>query len=404
MKIFIHNYEYPPLGGGAGNATEYLLREYAMFSDMEVVLVTSSIDAEHSVEYPAPNIRIERLPIGKKDGARDLHFQSKLNLLRYAWNSWVFSRALLRREKFDLIHAFFSVPSGFVAGLLQREFHIPYIVSLRGSDVPGYSERFKYIYAPLRPISRWIWRGASGVIANSEGLRTLALMTDSVRDIGIVRNGVDTKEFFSVPREYSGDLDQPFRILAIARLTPRKGIRSLLEAMVILKEKSSRIFSLDIVGDGNERESLEEYASEKGLMEQVRFVGRVPHAGTIPLYHRAHVYVLPSLNEGMSNNVLEALATGLPIITTDTGGTRELVGDNENGLIIRMKDPQHIAEKILWLSEHPQKAAAFGLESRRRAERLGWDEVAKAYRSLYQRAIGQESGCGSGLRVDRVSS
>ena len=143
MKILIHNYEYPPLGGGAGNATEYMLREFATFSDMEIVLVTSSVDGVHRTEYPAPNVRIERLPVGKKDGARDLHFQSKANLLSYSWKSWVFSRALLKREQFDCMHAFFSVPSGFVMRLLSMEFRIPYIVSLRGSDVPGYSERFK---------------------------------------------------------------------------------------------------------------------------------------------------------------------------------------------------------------------------------------------------------------------
>lgn len=386
MKILIHNYEYPPLGGGAGNATEYLLREFAAFPDMEVVLVTSSIDREHRVEYPAPAIRIERLPIGKKSGAKDLHFQSKRNLLAYLWKSWRFSQRLLRTERFDCVHAFFSVPSGFVARLLHTEFGIPYIVSLRGSDVPGYSERFKHLYAFLRPVTRFIWRKAARVIANSEGLRTLALSTDASRDIGIIRNGVDTKEFFPVPRDYSDRADTPFRVLAIARLTPRKGLRSLLEAIAILKKTETRVFSLDIAGDGDERVSLEAYAREEGLTDRVRFTGRVPHADIVPLYHRAHAYVLPSLNEGMSNNVLEALATGLPIVTTDTGGTRELVSDNENGCIIRMRDAEHIAEKLRWLASHPKEAEKYGKESRRRAECLGWNEVAKAYREEYEEA------------------
>ncbi len=386
MKILIHNYEYPPLGGGAGNATEYLLREFAAFSDMEVVLVTSSIDDTHRVEYPAPNIRIERLPIGKKSGEKNLHFQSKGNLLAYAWKSWMFSRKLLKREQFDCIHAFFSVPSGFVARLLFSEFHLPYIVSLRGSDVPGYSERFKYLYAPLRPITRCIWKSAAKVVANSEGLRTLALLTDSSRDISIIRNGVDTKEFFPVPRDYSDDPSKPFHTLAIARLTPRKGIRALLEAIEILKTEEKKPFLLDIAGDGDERESLEVFARDHTLSDRVRFVGRVPHADIVPLYHRAHTYVLPSLNEGMSNNVLEALASGLPIVTTDTGGTRELVEDGKNGCIIRMRDAKHIAEKLVFLASHPKEAEEYGKESRCRAELLGWSEVAKEYRKEYQEA------------------
>jgi len=387
MKILIHNYEYPPLGGGAGNATEYLLREFSVFPDMQIVLVTSSVDDEHVIEYPAPHIRIERLPIGKREGAKDLHFQSRSNLMAYAWKSWMFSRKLLKEERFDVIHAFFSVPSGFIARLLSMEFRIPYIVSLRGSDVPGYSERFKNMYVLLRPVTRFIWRRAAKVVANSEGLRTLALTTDSSRDISIIRNGVDTKEFFPVPRDYSDDVSKPFHVLAIARLTPRKGLRSLLEAMVFLKVREKRLFLLDIVGDGNERVSLELFVKENNLSDCVRFVGRVPHAEVVPLYHRAEVYVLPSLNEGMSNNVLESLASGLPIITTDTGGTRELVEDGVNGCIIRMRDPQHIAEKISFLASHPKKAEAFGKESRRRAESLSWDEVAKEYRKEYENAI-----------------
>ncbi|QQS15976.1 MAG: glycosyltransferase [Candidatus Moraniibacteriota bacterium] len=391
MKLLIHNYEYPPLGGGAGNATEYMLREFAVFSDMEIVLVTSSVDGVHRTEYPAPNIKIERLPVGKKDGARDLHFQSKANLLAYSWKSWMFSRQLLKREQFDCMHAFFSVPSGLVMRLLSMEFHLPYIVSLRGSDVPGYSERFKNLYLFLRPVTRFIWRNAAKVIANSEGLRTLALLTESSRDIAVVRNGVDIKEFFSVPRNYSDGVSEPFQVLAIARLTPRKGLRSLLEAMHLLKNSEKRRFLLDIAGDGHERESLEAFVAEHDLSDRVRFVGRVPHNEVVPLYHRAHVYVLPSLNEGMSNNVLEALACGLPIITTDTGGTRELVEDGVNGCIVRMRDSKHIAEKIAFLASHSDEAKRYGEESRRRAESLGWNEVAKAYRVSYEEAISSKS-------------
>lgn len=384
MKILLHNYEYPPLGGGAGNATEYLLKEFAKFSDIEVTVVTSSIDDVHRIEYPAPHIRIERLPVGKKTGAKDLHFQSKKNLVAYAWKSWLFSRKILRQERFDLLHAFFSVPSGFVALLLRLEFGVPFLVSLRGSDVPGYSERFKNMYPLLRPVTRSIWRHAARVIANSEGLRTLALLTDASRDIAIIRNGVDTEEFFPVPREYTARPEVPFRILAIARLTPRKGLRTLLEAMLILQNRKQRVFTLDIAGDGDERLMLETFVREKGLSDRVRFLGRVPHRDIVPLYHRAHVYVLPSLSEGMSNNVLEAIASGLPIITTDTGGTRELVEEGRNGCVIRMNDPEHIVEKIVFLAEHPEQARLYGMESRRRALELGWVEVAKSYRKAYQ--------------------
>ena len=83
MRILFLNYEYPPLGGGAGNATAYLLKEFAKIPGLEVDLVTSAIDKKYQLEKIGENIRIHRLPIGKNP--KNLHFQSQKDLLIYAW-------------------------------------------------------------------------------------------------------------------------------------------------------------------------------------------------------------------------------------------------------------------------------------------------------------------------------
>lgn len=386
MKILLLNYEYPPIGGGAGNATEFLLREYAKMPDIEVTLITSSPDEKaHTETLSDGRIRIERRPVGKHstDG-KSLHFQSKWHILRYAWVSWLFSRSLLKRDRYDIVHAFFSVPSGFTALLLKWEYKTPYIVSLRGSDVPGYSERFSQLYFFLKSISRLIWKNASGVVANSEGLRDLAYKTDTRQHIGIIRNGVDTEHF--CPDESKRNSNTFVVTSGATRVTARKGLRYLIEAAALLATKYPKL-RIDILGDGDEKQSLEQLSGERHLENIVRFLGRIPREETFQYYQRANLFVLPSANEGMSNAMLEALASGLPILATDTGGTKELVEEGLNGHLLKMHDAKDIAKRIEWHLTHPEETKRMGAESRRRALQLGWDGVAKEYRKVYRMVI-----------------
>lgn len=377
MKVLFLNYEYPPLGGGAGNATAYLLREYADMPDLTVHLVTSAIGTEYSRETVGKNVVVHRIPIGK--GPDDLHHQTKGNLLSYSWKAYAFSRKLIRTERgFDLIHAFFTVPCGFQALLLGTEFRLPYVVSLRGADVPGYSERFTAIYAFIRPLVRRIWRGSVRVVANSTGLRELALETDPKLDIPVIPNGVDITEFAPASGRKG---DGVVRVLVVSRLTPRKGIRFLIRALPSLPESVRLI----VAGDGDERPVLESLASEVGVSERTEFRGLIPHEALPEVYRECDIFCLPSLNEGMSNTVLEAIASGLPIVATVTGGTDELVTDGENGFFVKKESPEDLADKIGALVSDSDLRARMGGSSRSRAETMSWNAVAKRYVEEYFR-------------------
>ncbi|NTW29691.1 MAG: glycosyltransferase family 4 protein [Candidatus Moranbacteria bacterium] len=376
MKVLFLNYEYPPLGGGAGNATAYLLREYAKMANLTVHLVTSAVGDEYSRERVGKNVVVHRLPIGKDD--RNLHYQSRANLLAYSWSAYFFSRKLIRQEgNFSLIHAFFTVPCGFLAMVLGFEFKLPYIVSLRGADVPGYSERFKLLYSVFRPLARIVWRRSADVISNSRGLRDLALMTDARQEIEIIPNGVDTGQFHPDHERVS---DGMVRILVVSRLTPRKGVRFLVRAMASLPESARLV----IAGAGGEREYLESLAAECGVTERVDFRGLVPHDGTPAVYRECDIFCLPSLNEGMSNTVLEAIASGLPIVATVTGGTEELVTDGENGFFVKKESPEDLAEKIGKLASDAGLRARMGAASRIKAESMDWTAQAMRYVEEYE--------------------
>jgi glycosyltransferase involved in cell wall biosynthesis len=381
MKILFFNYEFPPLGGGAGNASYYLLREYSKIPGVEVDFVTASIDSEYHLEKMGENIRIHRLPIGKNN--ENIHFQSQKDLLKYAWRGYLFSRKLAKNGGYDLTHSFFTVPCGFISMLLKWEFKLPYIVSLRGSDVPGYSERFTMLYKLINPIIFKIWKNAQFVIANSEGLRDLALKSQQQKEIGVILNGIDIGEFH--PKNELRMADQ-FRILCVSRVTPRKGLRFLVQAMKILTGRYPHL-RMVVAGDGNERESLQHLAMGLGLEDKIVFLGIVPHEKLPALYQEANAFILPSLNEGMSNTMLEAIASGLPIVATDTGGTKEMVQDGVNGLIVAMKDADDLAEKIERLILNSQECESMGIASRQRAEGLSWESVAKRYVEEYVETI-----------------
>lgn len=383
MKILFLNYEYPPLGGGAANATAYLLEEYARMPDMEIHLITSSVDsAIHHLDIGG-RVFVHRIPIGKSE--RTLHYQSLGDLWCSLWSAYFFSRKILKQHgDFELVHAFFSVPGGLQAFALRRTFHLPYIVSLRGADVPGYSERFSFLYFFIKPLIRMIWSQAARVIANSQGLRELALRTNPRERIDVIPNGIDTKHFFPEPKNRP-----PGKWIitsGASRVTRRKGLEYLIRAVALLKDAHPHIV-LKILGDGNDKARLEKLVEEWKLQKHVEFLGRIPREKTAPYYQEASVFVLPSQNEGMSNAMLEALASGLPIIATATGGSTELVKEGENGFLVHMRSPEDIAEKLRMFLDNPELLNKFGVASRKRAEELSWEKVAQEYVGVYKNVI-----------------
>lgn len=381
MRVLVLNYEYPPLGGGAANATKYLLAEYAKIPGLTVDLVTSAVDGKASVQELSSQVCIHFVSIGDKRG--NLHHQSVGNLLRYTWGGYFAARALMQKEQYDAVHAFFGVPCGLMALLLTRKSKVPYIVSLRGSDVPGYSDRFAFLYAFLRPMVRLVWRRAVAVVANSQGLLELAHTTDKEQDIKVIPNGVDVQKFR--PDATQRPSDETILTIGATRITARKGIHFLLKGVAPLIAQYPQL-RVEILGEGSEKEELERQVVALGLTEHVRFLGYVSPEETPRYYQRASIFVLPSLNEGMSNALLEALASGLPLLVTDTGGSKELVTEGENGLYIQKESAESIRHALEQLLAERAVRERMGEASRRRAETQSWQSVAEQYVDIYKNA------------------
>ena len=179
MRFLVLNYEYPPLGGGAGNATYFLCREWARMGIVTDIVTTwfPGLDQE---TCESALVTVHRVRSRRKKAAQS----NAVEMLSYVAQGYLKARVLCERHAYDRVVSFFAIPCGMIALRLNQKLAIPYAVLLRGGDVPGFLPRELAFYHRLTmPLTRRIWRNADRVVANSRGLQELASVTG--RRIGV---------------------------------------------------------------------------------------------------------------------------------------------------------------------------------------------------------------------------
>ncbi len=371
LRLLMLDNEYPPLGGGTGVVNQRILENWARRDDVQVDLVTSSRTRdEYEYEEVRSHIRLHKVPVDN----HNIHHSSNRELLRYAWRGWRQARRLAKRSRYDVCLAWAGVPAGGVAMWLKWEFGLPYVVSLQGPDVPGFEQRYRWVYLALTPFIRLVWRQADRLTACSEQHRELAQRTDRSVSIEVIPNGVDTALF--CPDTAAGRGEGRIRLICCGRLIKRKGQQYLIPALARLKQQGVAV-ELLLVGTGDNGPALRRHVQNLELEDAVQFTGFVPWESMPRLYQTSDIFVLPSCNEGMSIALLEAMATGLPVVVTDTGGTRELV--NDNGFVIPWADPIALADAIGRLAASADLRRRMGVVSREIACRFNWQKTAERY-------------------------
>jgi glycosyltransferase involved in cell wall biosynthesis len=293
-------------------------------------------------------------------------------MISAAWSSLGFAR----RWRPDTAIAYFGVPSGPAAWLLRKVYGVPYLISLRGGDVPGFRPYdFALYHRLLGPIIRLVWRGAEAVVANSEGLKTLAEDFAPRVDIRVIPNGVDVDKYHPVERFWNAA-----HLLFTGRLVYQKGLDLLLEALSDLGDLTWR---LTIVGDGPELVPLMEQAQSLGLEERVDFVGWKSRRALNAYYQQANLFVFPSRHEGMPNALLEAMSSGLPAIATDIAGNQELVVDGKNGFLVPSGDVDALKKALRTLISQQTLRTEMGRAARQHIlDSYSWQATAQAYLNL----------------------
>ncbi|HEY5982676.1 MAG TPA: glycosyltransferase family 4 protein [Anaerolineales bacterium] len=375
MRLLIINSEYPPVGGGAGNASANIARCLAQAGD-EVTVITAAhgdLPADEMLE----GVRVLRGPARRRHVDRSAAFEQVV----FIWGAILRSLTVVRRLNPEAVVAFFGLPSGAAALFLKVTTGVPYIVSLRGGDVPGFRPYDFWLYHRIAvPLLRVIWHEAAAVVANSQGLRDLAHAFDDSIRIPVIPNGVDTQRYSMPERTWAVP-----RILSVGRVVHQKGLDL---ALVALGDLTELPWDWRIAGDGPQLDPLKSSLARRGLQDRVKFLGWTESDALIKEYQRANVFLFPSRHEGMPNAVLEAMASGLPVVATRIAGNEELVVGGETGLLVPPEDADALRDSLRALLGDASTRERMGTAARQRAvEKYSWAATAKRYRELVQQVV-----------------
>lgn len=211
--------------------------------------------------------------------------------------------------------------------------------------------------------------------------------------ISVIYNGVDVNKFKpsnnknKIKRELG--LKNDFIILYVGRLYRRKGLSTLLRAASIVLRKFRNVkFVISGKGFRNEVNKFRDFANRLKVGENIFFIGYFPDEKLPMLYQAADIFVLPSIYENLPFALLEAMATALPVVTTNVGGIPEVVHDGKNGLLFNPLDFQGLANKISYLLENPGFAAEIGFSGRQTVEdKFNWQHIVKQVFEVYNKAL-----------------
>jgi glycosyltransferase involved in cell wall biosynthesis len=297
---------------------------------------------------------------------------------------------ILRRLKIDILHVH----------------HVPLFLSIyqaaksAGIKIIGLTEHAKFSiskYQILQEGCRAAAQKAAFFTTVSQNLKDYLVKEINVPDskMIVIPNGVNTSRF-SLQRQRSAIaelLPDGFEgkiILCVGRLTEAKDHGNLFEAIGRLKEMGRHDWHLVVVGDGELRESLENQVVSKGLSRNVTFAGTRKDVEL--LLAGADLFVLPSKREGLPVAVLEAMAAGIPVISTNVGGVAEIVEDGKSGVLLPPEDSQALARKIDMVLKDGALASTLGRNARNRVEKFfSIDKIIEEYSTIYLNLL--ERGC-----------
>ena len=375
MRILIVNYEFPPIGGGASYASANLAQRLVARGH-EVDVLTSRLDGQPEQEV-VNGYRVHRVTSWRK-GVQNCGLGGAAS---FVWFAWRRMRQLVPQRRYHVVHYFFGLPTGILALYTRQRWGLPYVLSLRGSDVPGFDPTDRVLvllHQMLARVNRRIWRRASAVVPNSDGLAELARKFEPGLGYRVIPNAMlSISELLDAPEEEGRSV----RLVCVSRLIERKGIDILLEAVARLRDLH---FDLDIVGGGREQAALTALAASLGIGDRVHFHGSVSHELVYGFLQRADVFVLPTLSESSSMALLEALGMGLPVITTAVGGNVNTIKDGVTGLLVRPGDAADLAAGLRrLLTDHELRLRLVDAALGRTIALFTWEANAARYEALY---------------------
>ncbi|WP_170145342.1 glycosyltransferase [Ammoniphilus oxalaticus] len=276
-------------------------------------------------------------------------------------------RHYLRKNKIDLIHARFG-HAGIDLLDTKRKTGLPMITSFHGHDNPrNRKNRKKY-----RNLKKLFRHGEKFTVTNRQMGRILREYGCPKRKIHVQHSGIDLAKFRFKARKRPKK--GPIKILYVGRFVEKKGAKYLVRAFKRVTKRVPNV-KLTMIGDGSQRNQIKRLVRKLGLSKKVNMIRTLPHQQVVKQMRHTHLFCLPSVTgknrdqEGIPNVLKEAMASGVPVISTRHAGIPELVTHKKTGFLVRERDSKALAKMLLYVIRRPNKWKGVGIRARRKIAR-----------------------------------
>ncbi len=290
---------------------------------------------------------------------------NSMNKISFIYDAYKICSKICKEKNIDVITAEDPFTTGFVGYLLKRRFGIALNVQAHIDFCDNkYWMKMRPINILFNALGKFICKRADTIrVVASETKEKLEHYNISPEKISLISVHSDLKRFnfadgSKVKQHY---IDKGFKniLLFVGRLVDQKDIPNLFSAFkIILRNKPETL--LLIAGRGPKEDFLKNLAKKMGIDANVIFAGAIEHQAISQYYAACDIFVLPSIFEGRATVIVEAILSKKPIVSTDVSGLREWVMNGETGFIVKRKDSQAFAEKLLYLLDNPDLAKSFG--------------------------------------------
>jgi glycosyltransferase involved in cell wall biosynthesis len=395
IKVCFLSPEYLPLSGGTGAYVYYLSNELMKLGNSASIVTGYGENRDIKI---TENHRIFFIKSLKAPVIKSFLFAAaaskKLNDLRGSFPVDV------AHVNLPLVPSF-AVPSGFGRTLVSTV-HSTWKGEAEAISGEPYSrlnsnEKFMVSFNwLLRFFEERMLARSNRLIAVSDFTKRELLQYYKVKEfkIRVIHNGVDVDKFKPAidkrkAKEELGFNPEDKAILSVGRLYARKGLFTLIESIALVTRKFKNAkFIIAGKGLSNEMKKLVSYAIKIGVKDKIVFTGYFPDKKLPKLYQAADIFAFSTFYENLPFAVLEALSTGLPVVTTNVGGIPEMIQESKNGFLVEPANSRELADRILYYLEHPAEASEMGLLARRNIENhFDWRLIVKKVVKVYDEAL-----------------
>ena len=307
---------------------------------------------------------------------------------------------LHRKHGFDVIHAQWLLPNGFIGAVLCKVYKLPLVITMQGSDM---------FVAKQNPFFKWLatWTFKQTAMVTSVTptfLPELAVLGVPDAKRCLIPNGVEPEAFPPPSHKQLASLRKTLSIpadnlviFALGRIVLKKGFDVLIQALPLVKEQYPSV-TVIIGGEGTDLGRLKTLTKELGISENIRFPGTITRADVPTYFHLCDVFTLPAVFDpkgnvdGCPNVILEAMACGKPVVASNISGIPVVVKGDETGILVAEKNVRQLAEALIALLTDKPKREQFGRAGRARIlNELNWDKIIAQFKDVYQNSVNRKN-------------